>query len=93
MEPIMDTNEYYALYIAEMLDLDIVEKKELQENCMIYVYKKTGTNIKIGIILNKKLNTMYGVYEQDDIESQNLLKEVFNLLTEKGYKMVKFDDK
>lgn len=93
MEPIMDTNEYYALYIAEMLDLDIVEKKELQENCMIYVYKKTGTDIKIGMVLNKKLNTMYGVYEQDDIESQKLLKEVFNLLTEKGYKMVKFDDK
>ena len=88
MKPIMDTNEYYALYIAEMLDLDIVEKKELQENCMIYVYKKADTDIKIGLVLNRKTNTIYGVYEKDDIESKNLLKDVFNLLVEKGYRMV-----
>lgn len=88
MEPIMDTNEYYVLYVAEMLDLEIVEKKELQENCMIYVYKKTGTDIKIGLVLNRKTNTIYGVYEKDDIESKNLLKEIFNLLVEKGYRMV-----
>lgn len=88
MEPIMDTNEYYVLYIAEMLDLEIVEKKELQEDCMIYVYKKTGTDIKIGLVLNRKTNTIYGVYEKDDIESKNLLKEIFNLLVEKGYRMV-----
>lgn len=88
MEPIMDTNEYYVLYVAEMLDLEIVEKKELQEDCMIYVYKKTETNIKIGLVLNRKTNTIYGVYEKDDIESKNLIKEIFNLLVEKGYKMV-----
>lgn len=88
MEPIMDTNEYYVLYVAEMLDLEIVEKKELQENCMIYVYKKTGTDIKIGLVLNRKTNTIYGVYEKDDIKSKNLIKEIFNLLVEKGYRMV-----
>lgn len=88
MEPIMDTNEYYVLYVAEMLDLDIVVKKELQEDCMIYVYKKTGTDIKIGLVLNRKTNTIYGVYEKDDIESKKLIKEIFNILIEKGYRMV-----
>lgn len=93
MEPIMDTNEYYALYVAEMLDLDIVEKKEFQENCTVYVYKKHNTNIKAGLILNKKLQTMYGVYEQDDTESEYLIKDIINILIEKGYKTVKFDDR
>lgn len=92
MKPIMETDEYYALYIAEMLDLDIVVKKELQEDCMIYVYKKTDTDIKIGLVLDRKTNTIYGIYEKDDDKSKNLLKDVFNLLVEKGYKAVKFED-
>ena len=88
MKPIMDTNEYYVLYIVEMLDLNIVVKKELQEDSIIYVCKKTGTDIKVGLVLNRKTNTIYGVYEKDDIESKKLLKEIFNILVEKGYRMV-----